>query len=90
MIESLTGSRKRLDDEDIVVANALADPDEGVVVGKLEHLGATARQAEVRADGVGQLRVGVSAEDRELIVNPTHYRLLHLSPGAPRVFCVLP
>ena len=46
---------KRLHDEDIVLAHALADADEGVVVAELEDFGAARRDADVVADLLRQV-----------------------------------
>ena len=39
MIDLLTGCVRRLDDEDVVLAHVVPDPDEDVLVGELEHVG---------------------------------------------------
>src|SRR5262249_14135598 len=44
----------------------------GVVVAELENLGATAGDADVPADLVGQLGIGVATEDGQLVVEPAH------------------
>ena len=82
MIESLIGVGERLHDEDVVLAHAFVDADEGVVVGELEDLGPPERDADVGADLLGQLRVGIAGKDTQLIVVARHVPLPWPAPAS--------
>ena len=60
MIDWFTGRAGGLDEEDVLLADVVEDPDEDVLVGELEHLGLAELGAQQRADLPGQLRVGVA------------------------------
>jgi hypothetical protein len=67
---SFTGGDDRLDDEYVPLADVLADLDEDVLVAELVDLDAARRDIDVGTDRARQLRVGVPAEDGELIIEP--------------------
>ena len=59
--------RGRLDQEDVLLAGVVDDPDEDVLVGELEDFGPAEVDPEVAADVPRQLRVGVPGVDVELV-----------------------
>ena len=59
--------RRRLDEEDVLLADVVEDLDEDVLVGELEDLGLARLGAEVAADLPGQVRVRVAVVDLELV-----------------------
>ena len=63
-----------LDDEDVALADVFEDADEGVVVGEFEDVGGAHGDAQVIANRLGQLRVGVPGEHYQLVVNTDHLR----------------
>ena len=73
---------RRLDDEDVLLADVVQDLDEDVLVGELEDLGLAELDAEVAADLPGQVGVRVAGVDVELV--RVHGRvLLPTEPGSP-------
>jgi len=56
----------RLDNVDILVANAVADLDPSLSIGELFQFDVGRRDAEVGADVVGELRVGGATEDNNV------------------------
>ena len=58
---------RRLDEEDVLLADVVEDLDEDVLVRELEDLGLAGLRAEVAADLPGQVRVGVAVVDLELV-----------------------
>ncbi len=64
----------RLDDVNIARANGIRNGDQRFAVGRPEDGDVSLLQAKRRADGVGQLRMGVPGEDDDFIGRRRHYR----------------
>src|SRR5262249_13346831 len=79
---------ERLDYEDILLADALVELDEDILVGK-RHDGDVAHgEAQAIADRVGELGVAVAGEDAELVEPAAHRCSISCKPCAacvPRV-----
>ena len=59
--------RRRLDEEDVLLADVVQDLDEDVLVRELEDLGLAALHPEVARDLARELGIGVAVVDLELV-----------------------
>ena len=67
MIDWLTGPRRRLDEEHVLLADVVQDAHEDVLVRELEHLGLAGLAVQPVGDLPRQLGVGVAVVDLELV-----------------------